>query len=102
MTDHDSSQESDEGEEKKDVIAKPKHKHLLKQQDFDKVRDFDPVRNKVDRMILDYVISEKKAKRNVVHDSLKNYFHASLNGDSRNSEDRGRDSMLNDPNERLL
>ena len=60
QTDHDSSSESDEGEVQRDNIARPKHKNLLNKEDFYKINDFDPVGNKVDRMILDYVVSEKR------------------------------------------
>jgi len=44
----------------------------LNKNDFDKVEDFDPVSNKVDRMILDYVVSEKRAMRNLIRETLNN------------------------------
>ena len=71
-TDDDSSPGSDDGEEPRDKSARPKHKNLLNKNDFDKVVDFDPVSNKVDRMILDYVVSEKRAMRNLNRETLNN------------------------------
>lgn len=56
----------------RDKIARPKHKHLLDKNDFEKVEDFDPVSNKVDKMILDYVVSEKRSMRNLIRENLYN------------------------------
>lgn len=70
QTDHDSSSGSDEGEVQRDNISRPKHRKLLNKEDFNKVKDFDPVRNKIDRMILDYVVSEKKQMRSKLYDSF--------------------------------
>ena len=86
--DHDSSSSSDEGE--KDRIEKPKHTLLLDSEKLDKIKDFDPFQDRVDRMILDYVLSEKRSVR-----QRHNKIQFSLNQE--NIFDTG-----DDPNERLL
>ena len=41
-------------------MENPKHKALLEKSEFEKIKGFDPVNDRVDKMILDKVISESK------------------------------------------
>ena len=61
------SSESDPEEDKTQVSAifdhleNPRHTSLLENPEFEKIRNFDPVNNPVDKMILEKVISESRA-----------------------------------------
>ena len=47
----------------RDRIERPKHTKLLDAGKLDNIKDFNPFEDRVDRMILDYVLSERKAVR---------------------------------------
>ncbi len=67
MNDADVSQSESDPEEDKthvsgifDYVENPRHKSFLENPEFDKLRNFDPVNDPVDKMILEKVISESR------------------------------------------
>jgi hypothetical protein len=54
-------QDSDtEEEEAEDLLEKPKHVTLLEYSELDSIKEFDPINDRVDKLILDKVISESQ------------------------------------------
>ena len=108
-------------EEVEDFLEKPKHVTLLEYSELDSIKEFDPINDRVDKLILDKVISESRTERRKVlsRAPLKSpALAANLNGDSgdyqepnqqaRENQEPGnlrqkdRGPLIDDPGERLL
>ena len=45
------------------LLEKPKHVKLFNTSELDKIKDFDPITDKVDRLIMNQVITEREMVR---------------------------------------
>jgi len=61
-----SHSDSEDDEEVEDLLEKPKHVTLLEYSELDSIKEFDPINDRVDKLILDKVISESQTKRRKV------------------------------------
>ena len=61
-----SHSDSEDDEDVKDFLEKPKHVNLLDYSELDSIKEFDPINDKVDKLILDKVISESQTERRKV------------------------------------
>jgi|LakMenEpi03Aug12_release.lakeMendotaPanAssembly.Ray.scaffolds.fasta_scaffold3057045_1 hypothetical protein len=52
--------DTEEEEEAEDLLEKPKHVTLLEYSELDSIKEFDPINDRVDKLILDKVISESQ------------------------------------------
>ena len=116
-----SHSESEDDEEVEDLLEKPKHVTLLEYSELDSIKEFDPINDRVDKLILDKVISESQTERRrvLLRASFKSpALVTSLNGDPGDYQEpnqqtrekqqpgnlRQKDggSLIDDPGERLL
>ena len=116
-----SHSDSEDDEEVEDLLEKPKHVTLLEYSELDSIKEFDPINDRVDKLILDKVISESRTERRKVlsRAPLKSpALAANLNGDSGDYQEpnqqarenqqpenlRQKDGgpLIDDPGERLL
>jgi len=108
-------------DEVEDLLKKPKHVTLLEYSELNSIKEFDPINDRVDKLILDKVISESQTARRKVlsRASFKSPgLVTSLNGDPseyleptqqakrnqqlRNLRQEDGGSLLDDPGEQLL
>ena len=62
-----SDEENDEGEhEAVDLLERPKHVTVLQYSELDSIKEFDPINDRVDKLILDKVISDNQTVRRKV------------------------------------
>ncbi len=113
--------DTEEEEEAEDLLEKPKHVTLLEYSELDSIKEFDPINDRVDKLILDKVISESQTERRKVlsRASFKSpALVTSLNGDPGDYQEpnqqarenqqpgnlRQKDGgpLIDDPGERLL
>jgi len=79
----------DSEEEAEDLLEKPKHVNLLDHSELDSIREFDPINDRIDKIILQQVISESRTERwEVLSRRFAQGPGFSLNGDPGGGQDQ--------------